>query len=245
MRISDERAGYWRLVNAARTKASASLADAAASTTGTLLAGAARALTRARPSVKPLHPRGDVVTGTLVRTGTDRPSGVPWLDSPGTDEVLVRLSRAIGLPGPLPDIHGLALRVPVAAGHADLLLAGTALGRWTRFVLLPGRDIAARPLTTLLPYRGPRGPLFIAARATTGAPGPGQASPLTFELRFSQGSGSWVPFARLDVSTTAGPDPAVSFDPITHPLPGLDIYPWVRRLREPAYRAARDASGRA
>ena len=44
--------------------------------------------------------------------------------------------------------------------------------------------------------------------------------------------------------TTAGPDPAISFDAVANPVPGLEPYGWVRRLREPAYRAARAESGR-
>ena len=52
--------------------------------------------------------------GRIYRHGLDPGTGVPWIDEPGEDEV-VRLSRAIGLRG-LPDIHGLAVRVPVEGG---------------------------------------------------------------------------------------------------------------------------------
>ncbi len=177
------------------------------------------------------------MTGRLVRTGGEETSGVDWLDSAGEDEVLVRFSRAIGLPRALPDIHGVALRIPVEDRFGDLLLASTGLGRLTRFVLTAGYDVGRRPLTTLLPYRGPRGPVLIAARAA-------DDSGLRFELLWSRGLGAWVSFADLAVSDVAGPDPAISFDPVRNPLPGLAFYPWVGRLREPAYRAARDASGR-
>lgn len=216
------------------------IADGAASAAGTVLAGASRALAWSRRSRKPLHPEGQVVTGRLIRTGGDEPAGVPWLDSVGDDEVLVRFSRAVGLPRALPDIHGIAVRVPKEDGFADLLLATTGLGRLTRFVLTAGYDVGSRPLTTLLPYRGPDGPVLIAARAADEA---SDTSPV-FELLWSRGLGAWVPFARLSVSEVAGPDPAISFDPVLNSLPGLTFYPWVRRLREPAYHAARDASGR-
>ena len=33
----------------------------------------------------------------------------------------------------------------------------------------------------------------------------------------------------------------MSFDPVRNVLPGLEIYPWVRRLREPSYATARDS----
>lgn len=217
--------------------------EAAASTAGGALGAASRLLTRVRSTVKPLHPTGDVVIGRLARTGGDRKSGVAWLDAVADDEVVVRISRAIGLPLRLPDIHGLALRVPADGRPADLLLASTGTGPLTRFVLTASRDLQARPLTTLLPYRSPGGPLFLGARPVTGAAGH-PAVGLTFDLLWSQGLGDWVPFARLEVSSTSGADPAISFDPVVNPLPGLEFYPWVRLLREPAYRAARAASGR-
>lgn len=215
----------------------------AASTAGGVLAGAARLLSRLRPSTKPLHPRGDVVVGTLVRTENVRRSGVRWLDTAGTDDVLVRVSRAVGLPPPLPDVHGIAIRVPVGGDHADLLFASTGEGPLTRFVLLPGREIGTRPLTTLLPYRGPRGPIFLGCRPI-GRATDDAASPRSFALLWSHRLGDWVEFARLELSDSSGADPSISFDPITNPLPGLPPYGWVRRLREPAYRAARDESGR-
>ena len=218
----------------------ATVAEGAASAAGSVLAGASRALTWSRRSRKPLHPEGAVVTGGLLRTGGDGSAGVPWLDGRGDDEVLVRISRAIGLPRALPDIHGIAVRIPLAGGFADLLLASTGLGRITRFVLTAGHDVRRRPLTTLLPYRGPRGPVLIGARARNDHLDPNPS----FDLLWSTGLGAWVRFARLSVSDVAGPDDPVSFDPVLNPLPGLTFYPWVRRLREPAYHAARDASGR-
>jgi len=229
-------------VEQAHTPSLAGLARDAAAVAGSVLAGASKQLTKARRSSKPLHPTGDVVTGVLTRTGCTG-CGVAWLESPGTDEVLVRLSRAVGLPHVVPDIYGLALRIPAPGGPGDLLLASTGLGRLSRFVLTVGRDVTARPLTTLLPYRSPRGPLLIAARPM---PGDRRSThhPLRFELLWALRTGAWVPFAELTVSSTSGPDPEISFDPVVNPLPGLAFYPWVRVLRAPAYRAARKASHR-
>lgn len=234
--------GYLTSVNPPSAPTATRLANVVASATGGLLAGAARTLGRVRPSTKPLHPTGDVVTGSLVRSGRAPRSGVRWLDAAGTDEVLVRVSRAVGLPEALPDIHGIALRVPVHGGHGDLLLASTGLGRATRFLLLPSRDLGKRPLTTLLPYRGPDGPLFLGCRPA--GDGPDGQPPSRYDLLWSNRLGDWVEFARLELAATTGPDPTISFDPIANPLPGLPPYGWVRRLRQPAYRAARESSGR-
>lgn len=209
--------------------------DIPAAVGGSLLAAATRVASAARPPAKPLHPRGDVVTGVLRRRDDTEPSGVAWLDEPGEDRVLVRLSRAVGLPDPWPDIHGLALRIPVSTGYADLLLATTGLGRVTRFVLTPARRREGRPYTTLLPYRGPDGPLLLGAVA---------AGEDRFRLSWAGASGPWVPFADLALQPTPAPDEPVSFDPVEHVLPGLDHYSWVRRLREPSYRTARQSSGR-
>ena len=209
-----------------------SAARTAASSGGQILR-AVTGLVAARPAAKPLHPDGSVVRGTLHRTGARRSSGAAWLDGTGDDEVLVRQSRAVGLPSPVPDIFGLALRVPTGEGrYGDLLLASTGLGRLTRFTLTVARSPYRRPLTTLLPYRTPAGPVLLAAvfRDET-----------TIDLSWAVGSGAWQPFAelRLRDEPAGGADASVSFDPVRKTLPGLETYDWVHRLREPAYRTAR------
>jgi hypothetical protein len=189
-----------------------------------------------RSAAKPLHPAGEVLTGRIHRHGSEPTTGVPWLDEPGEDDVLVRRSRAVGLPAALPDIHGLAIRVRTAEGDADLLLASTGWGRVTRFVLTASRDPAARPLTTLLPYRTPHGPLLVGARAM---------GPHSYTLAWSVHGGPWQTFGVLMLSRLLAGDQQVSFDPVRHQVPGLEQYPAVVRLREPAYRRARASSGRA
>src|SRR6185436_3705237 len=126
---------------------------------GAALAGATRALAMIRPAEKPLHPLGVTLIGRIDRSGVGPVSGVPWLDETGQDEVLVRLSRAVGLPTALPDIHGMAIRVVCAEHRGDVLLASTGWGRVGRFVLIAGRRPESRPLTSLLPYRTTGGPV--------------------------------------------------------------------------------------
>jgi hypothetical protein len=210
-----------------------SLARAASSAGGAVLAGATRSLAALRPAAKPLHPEGSLVRGRIYRHGLTPGTGVPWLDEAGEDEVVVRLSRAIGLPGLLPDIHGLAVRIPLeGGGHGDLLFASTGWGRVSRFVLTASRSPQGRPMTTLLPYATPSGPLLLGARAD-GAE--------TFELSCAPAGGDWRPFADLRFSQAparAG-DGAVDFDPVLNRIPGLEQYPSVAALREPSYRRAR------
>ncbi len=166
----------------------ASAARAASSAGGQVLR-AATGLISARPAAKPLHPRGSVVRGTLHRFGAEPRTGATWLDQAGEDQVLVRQSRAVGLPAPLPDIFGLAIRVPAeGGGHGDLLFASTGQGRLTRFTLTPARSPYARPLTTLLPYRTRAGAVLLSAVFR---------DEQTIALAWAIRSGTWHTFAEL------------------------------------------------
>src|SRR5919199_4303697 len=112
-----------------------SAARGAAALGGQALRAATITVAAARPAAKPLHLEGSVVTGRLERLG-GLSTGAAWLDQAGEDEVLVRQSRAVGLPQVAPDIFGVAIRVPVPGGrHGDLLFASTGLGRLSRFTL--------------------------------------------------------------------------------------------------------------
>jgi hypothetical protein len=202
------------------------LADAG----GRLLAGATELIADVRAADKPLHPEGQLFPGHLSRYGASPPSGVPWLDEAGDDEVLVRTSRAVGTPAPLPDIHGLAIRVTLpAGGFADLLLATTAWNRVGRHLLVP--TLAVGPtLSTLLPYRTDAGPVVLGARHVG----------TTYQLFWSRvGRRTWWDLGELVLDRDPAPDATVSFDPILHHPPGLEQYPWVTRLRERAYATAR------
>ena len=61
----------------------------------------------------------------LERPGTRPEIGIPWLDAAATDPAVVRMSRGAGLPAPLPDLLGLAIRLPGGAEPVDLLLSTT------------------------------------------------------------------------------------------------------------------------
>ena len=144
--------------------------------------------------------------------------------------------RAIGLPGILPDIHGLAIRVPVeGGGHGDLLFASTGWGKLSRFVLTVARSPRGRPMTTLLPYSTPYGPLLLGARAD-GAE--------TFELSCATPAGEWRPFADLRFNQAPAGDGPIAFDPVRNRLPGLEQFPTVAALREPSYDTARASRAR-
>jgi hypothetical protein len=169
----------------------------------------------------------------VTRFGGDD-SGVPWLDDAGTDEVVVRTSRAIGLPRPWPDVRGIALRLELGGRDADLLFATTGWGRLTRFLLTAARSADDQPYTTLLPYRTPQGPVVLGLRP---------AGDGVFDLERAYGTGAWKACGRLSLDGRyAGP--ALSFDPVRSPVPGLPPYAWVAALRRPSYRAAQRGRAR-
>jgi hypothetical protein len=206
-----------------------------AAVAGKGLAACTAALAALRPAAKPLHPHGVVLPGTVTRFGGGRRSGVAWIDEPGISACTVRLSRAVGTPSALPDVHGTGVRVLLqSGGHADVLLATTGLGRLTRFALRPTRLPWSGPSTTLLPFRSPDGPLLLATRPV----GSGRA-----DLLWARPTGRWTLFGELVLGPGDETDSPMSFDPVTHPLPGLPAYEWTRRLRLPAYARARRSRG--
>lgn len=213
------------------------LLTVAAGAAGTCLRATFGAMSMLRRTAKPLHPHGEMHAASIHRYGASPPIGVPWLDEPGSDEALIRFSRAAGLPIPLPDVLGIALRI--RSGPADLLFASTGRRSVARFLLQPRREriVAETAYTTLLPYRGPSGPVLLAAFPNL------DGGHLSLRLAFSGTSGPWREFGSVLVDSEPGRDELVSFDPIRNPLPGLPPYEWVTLLREGAYAAAREHRG--
>ncbi|MCK2219120.1 hypothetical protein MF672_035785 [Actinomadura sp. ATCC 31491] len=180
-----------------------------------------------------LHPRGLLLRGTLTVEAAR-------LGEPGDHEVPVRLSKGASLPGRLPDVLGLAVRLP---NGVDLLLS-TALGPlpWPRpgFTAGPYSSIAKYVYGTcrhLLVAR-PEGPPVPADPALL--PRALTRGPLVFHL---WAGGRYL--GRLRVHT-ALPGQDLTFDPVLNSRPDLRPAPrWLGRLRQAAYegsREGRDAS---
>jgi hypothetical protein len=216
---------------------------------GRLVAAPLGALARWRRG-KPMHPRGAVFDAVLERRGSAPEWGLPWLDETATEPALVRFSRSAGLPAPLPDVLGLAVRVPHPEQPVDLLLSTTGRGPLLRFVLLPRRDAAA-PHTSIMGYRSDAGTLRIAAlpefRHAPSEPDAFAAvvrrGGVAFTLAAARGGQRWRPFGRLVLTAPREPlDPDVRFDAVQHPPPGLAADGPLARFRAPAYARARTAS---
>jgi hypothetical protein len=172
------------------------------------------------------------------------PAGLSWIDDAPTEArpVVARVSRSIGLPAPLPDILGLALRVD----DADIEFASTGWLVPGRFALLPRRRAERATFGILLPYRGTRGPVLLGARTLWGRPpatdpralqGP-DMSPDVWRLGLFHATpgGPWHPFGLLELRLAPDQDDrALRFDAVRRPLPGARTYAWVRSIRQPSY----------
>jgi hypothetical protein len=201
---------------------------------------------------KPMHPRGAVFDGVLERHGCAAFEGVPWLAATGTHTALVRLSRGAGLPAPLPDLLGLAVRLPREDGPIDLLLSSTGRGSLTRLLPVPRRDAAA-VYSSIMGYRSDAGSVRLAALPEADRV-PSDPEPLTgavgrdglrFTLAAAVGLAPWQPFARLTLTAPVPEgDPDIRFDAVRNPPPGLVPDGPMARFRAPAYARARAARNR-
>ena len=174
-----------------------------------------------------LHPRGRTYGGRLVVSG-GASYGAPLLDEPGSYDVLVRRSRSAGLPAPLPDIHGLAVRVLDCYGpgrHQDWLVDSTLPQPLLRRLPLP--RFTPQVYSSLLPYDVGGVKLLLGARATTDG----------YELLVATPQGPWSQVGHVTVCDVVAGGRQVRFDPWTT---GAGITPTglVQELRRGAYPAA-------
>jgi hypothetical protein len=226
-----------------------------------LLAALFRLLARLRRA-RALHPVGVGYGGRLeVTAGAGRFAGAPLLAPGAGYDALVRFSRGAGLPEPLPDALGVAVKLPDAYGPGraqDLLVTGSADLPLVRRLLFPGRSFLGRSFSSALPYRvggrrvvtvlaPPRGPWPRTGRALVDLQRAAATGELVYELRLAGTLGRSRTVGRLTVGAPLdGRDTeALAFNPWA----GGDLVPvgWLNRLRRPSYTASqrgRRAAGR-
>jgi hypothetical protein len=210
---------------------------------------------------RPIHSRGAVFRGELRWIPDATTAGIAFIDAAPAAPVPVvaRVSRSLGLPAPLPDIVGLALRFDTApwsggaaSGAADIELASTGWNVPARFALLPHRRVERARLGTLLPYRGERGAVLLVARTRSGRPSatdprevPGaRDTPWVLMLGHATPRGPWHPFALLELRLDADQDDrGLRFDAVRRPVPGSRAYAWVRAARQPSYVRVQPSDG--
>ncbi len=216
-----------------------------AETAGRAFEGLFRVLKLARPD-RPIHPKGLGLAGELTRTGNPHEaSGLDWLDSPGQDAVEARFSRSIGLPQALPDVLGLALRVTPGVGTsgtggpADVLFSSTGWRLPGRFLLQPRLDVDGATMTTLMPYRGRKGPVLLGLRTVSLPAGSLSSGEWVLGLYWARPAGRWRQCGELVLRAGSQPgDTRLRFNPLENQPPGAQTYAWTRRLRERSYRRA-------
>ena len=152
----------------------------------TALSSSLGAATAARGS-RVFHPKGSTFAARLTVSPTTM-WGARLLDEPGVHEGVARISRAIGLPHPLPDAEGLALRLPgLGVGGAPLdLLVNSA---W-RFAFAPA--VLSPVWSAILPHRTGGG-----RRVLLGARPLGAARTDGFEMLAAPLLGAWQPWGEL------------------------------------------------
>ena len=232
----------------------------AAAAAGPAFAAAFYALATMRRR-RSLHPIGLGYQGWLQvpHEGPARP-GVPLFQAGATHPALLRFSRGAGLPEPLPDALGVAIKLPDAHGPGvdqDLLLTSSTDRPLLRRLLFPARSFMRRAFSTALPYDLGSDRvvlLLVAAHTNAGrsADGDGHraaggalaelratAGGLRFELRTARSFGRSQALATVTVGPPL-PDnqtEALRFNPWTT---GSGIRPagWLNLLRDAAYRAS-------
>ncbi|GAA1149630.1 hypothetical protein [Nesterenkonia lutea] len=196
---------------------------------------------------RPIHSVGTVVSGRLV---IDAPgtTGSALFDAVGETPLIARLSRSASWPVQLPDIMGLALRIPGgghSGGPADLLFASTGTGRLTRYMLQLRTSTASGPLTTMFPLVGSQGNIVFRLD-----PDRDPESRHRYQLSCSRNSGPWSVLGGVSLEPSreptqrsndpAGPDdPELRFRPVAQPPTGLSTPAWLRGVRGPAYAISR------
>ena len=163
---------------------------------------------------KAVHPRGVVHAATVrVPGAAAAPRAAQLFAEPGEYRAVVRFSRSLGLPRPLPDLLGMAIRVLDAYGsgrHQDLLLITSMDLPLAHHLFLPAAGLQDRIYSSSLPYRA-GDERFIVGALPRGEAANGD---LRFDLAVASLEGRFRRVAELDVGARLGPElDAMAFNP--------------------------------
>lgn len=125
---------------------------------------------------KAVHPHGASYAARLQIDGAAAaPEASSLLSTRAQWPSIVRFSRSLGLPRPLPDLLGMSIRVLGAYGagaHQDFMLVTSVDLPVLHHVFLPAGDVQQRPYSSSLPYRAGNRTFLIGTRPVADSPRP-------------------------------------------------------------------------
>lgn len=181
------------------------------------------------------------------------PRQAQLLATPAEHPAVVRFSRSLGLPPPVPDLFGIALRLPNVHGeglHQDFLMVTSVDAPVLHHLFVPVADPQRAPYSSSLPYRAGPARFLVGVQPVADSPRPSgrsaderlERAAATGQLRFS-----------LSIATLAGRFAPVGEVRVGRRLPdeanGIRFNPWntggglepagaLNRLRAYAYPAS-------
>jgi hypothetical protein len=225
------------------------VASVAVEAAGRTIGGALAGLAWARGG-KAVHPHGAVHAARLVVAGDPDPPPAAVLADRAEHRALVRFSRSLGLPRPIPDLLGMSVRVLDAYGperHQDFLLVSSVDRAILHHVFVPATDVQQRIYSSSLPFRAGGETFLVGALPDDDSPRPSgedeldrlaraaATGKLAFHLAVAPVEGRFRPVARIEIGERL-PDAANSlrFNPFNCGG-GLEPVGWLNRLRDYAY----------
>lgn len=222
--------------------------------------GAVLALLAAARRGKAVHPHGEVYAARLLVGGVRAaPAEALLFATAGEHDALVRFSRSLGLPRPLPDLLGMSIRVLDAYGrgrHQDFLLVSSVDRPVLHHLFLPASDVQQRPYSSSLPYRAGAQRLIVGALPHADSPRPAGETALErvriaaatgrlrFKLAVAPPMGRFAPVAELHVGAPLpSAADALRFLPLTAGG-GLEPVGVLNEMRRYAYPMSQWAWGR-
>ena len=221
--------------------------------------GAVLALAAAVRRGKAVHPNGVVYAARLVVSGASQAPPARLLREPSEHRAIVRFSRSLGLPRPLPDLLGLSLRVLDAYGggrHQDFLLVTSVDRPLLHHVFVPATDVQQRPYSSSLPYRAGGDRFLVGVLPDPCSPRPdghdefarldaaAASGRLSFRLCTAAMGGQFRPVGELRIGRRLADElDALRFNPWNT---GEDLVPagWLNGARYRAYQFSQAAWGR-
>jgi hypothetical protein len=195
------------------------------------------------------HPAGVLAEGILERVAPPN-EGLPMRSC----DVIGRVSKGIGLPGAVPDIAGLAFRIPPppdlrSCGPWDVLLASTFAG--SRVILAPVTSWSDATFSSIMPFRYRGGVWWLRTRLVSDINAPGlsleaigdeiASDGIDFEVEHAAGTGDFRPLARLTLRFVDPSRDEIAFDPTLHYDPEVRLIPrWLSDFRRAAYLRSRE-----